>query len=81
MAERNQNPELDTLPSDDTIQLEAPVPSSHDTDVDTIQRPQYEPALEPAPEPDPVPVTEPEPELETRPGIVVEPKKKGVNKP
>ncbi|KAK2499450.1 hypothetical protein MC885_016723 [Smutsia gigantea] len=82
MAERNQNMEFDTLPYEDTTQLEAPVPPSHDTDVYTTPRPQCEPVLEPAPEPDPVPVTEMEPEPGTGPGIVLKPlfaKEKGVN--
>ncbi|XP_034862798.1 V-set and immunoglobulin domain-containing protein 1 isoform X1 [Mirounga leonina] len=93
MTKISQSTELEAMPAEHVLQLEATLPpSGQENDPDTVLGPDHEPTPEPAPQPVPVPELElelepePKPELESEPepGIVMEPlcdREKGVNRP
>ncbi|XP_077920551.1 V-set and immunoglobulin domain-containing protein 1 [Halichoerus grypus] len=82
MTKINQSTELEAMPAEHVLQLEATLPpSSRENDPDTVLGPDHEPSPEPAPQPVLVPELEmelepepkPEPESEPEPRIVMEP--------
>lgn len=93
MTKINQSTELEAMPAEHVLQLEATLPpSGRENDPDTVLGPDHEPTPEPAPQPVLVPELEmelepepkPEPESEPEPRIVMEPlcdREKGMNKP